>query len=214
MFADYDAGLTFARLARKYSVSAEWVRQIVRRRERTGEVAARRPVPERAPFRATHEAALRQAVAEAPDRDPGRPPRPARGRCQPGHPAQRPGRAQADAKTKSPRPAESQVRPAVARARAEFRAFQRALADPDRFVFIDETWVKTNMTRAYGRGPTSERVVEYVPHGHWMTTTFVAALRTTGLTAPMVVDGAINGDVFVAYVEQVLAPTLSRGTWS
>ena len=78
-------------------------------------------------------------------------------------------------------------------------------------MFIDETWVKTNMTRLYGRGPTSERVVEYVPHGHWLTTTFVAALRTTGLAAPMVVDGAINGDVFRAYVEQVLVPTLKPG---
>ena len=67
VFADYDAGRTFAQVARKYSVSAEWVRQIVRRRERTGEVAARRPVPKRAPFRATHAAVLRQAVAEAPD---------------------------------------------------------------------------------------------------------------------------------------------------
>ena len=78
-------------------------------------------------------------------------------------------------------------------------------------MFIDETWIKTNMTRLYGRGPTDKRVVEYVPHGHWMTTTFVAALRTTGLTAPMVVDGAINGDLFVAYIEQVLAPTLKPG---
>ena len=67
VFADYDAGLTFAQLARKFSVSAEWVRQIVRRRERTGEVAARRPVPKRVSFRARHEAALRQAVADAPD---------------------------------------------------------------------------------------------------------------------------------------------------
>ena len=67
VFADYDAGLTFAQLARKYSVSAEWVRQIVRRRERTGEVAARPPIPKRAPFRRTHEAALRRAVAETPD---------------------------------------------------------------------------------------------------------------------------------------------------
>ena len=71
--------------------------------------------------------------------------------------------------------------------------------------------MKTNLTRAYGRGPTSERVVEYVPHGHWLTTTFVAALRTTGLAAPMVVDGAINGELFVAYVEQILAPTLRPG---
>src|SRR5437764_5262014 len=67
VFADYDTGMTFARLARKYSVSAEWVRQIVRRREQTGEVAARRPIPKRVPFRRTHEAALRRAVAEAPD---------------------------------------------------------------------------------------------------------------------------------------------------
>ena len=67
VFADYDAGQTFAQVARKYSVSAEWVRQIVRRRERTGEVAARRPVPKRVPFRTSHEAALRRAVADAPD---------------------------------------------------------------------------------------------------------------------------------------------------
>ena len=67
VFADYDAGQTFAQLARKYSVSAEWVRQIVRRRERTGEIAARPPIPKRVPFRTSHEAALRRAVAEAPD---------------------------------------------------------------------------------------------------------------------------------------------------
>ena len=83
--------------------------------------------------------------------------------------------------------------------------------DPDRFVFIDETWIKTNLTRLYGRGPTHQRVLEAVPQGHWMTTTFVAALRTTGLTAPMVVDGAINGDLFVAYVTQILVPTLKPG---
>src|SRR5829696_2732940 len=70
VFADYDAGLTFAALGRKYSVSAEWVRQIVRRREQTGEVAARPPIPKRAPFRRTHEADLRRAVAEAPDLTP------------------------------------------------------------------------------------------------------------------------------------------------
>jgi transposase len=67
VFADYDTGQTFAQLARKYTVSAEWVRQIVRRRERTGEVAARRPVPKRVPFRQAHAAELRRAIAEAPD---------------------------------------------------------------------------------------------------------------------------------------------------
>jgi transposase len=67
------------------------------------------------------------------------------------------------------------------------------------------------MTRRYGRAPRGQRLVSAVPHGHWKTSTFVAGLRTSGLTAPLVVDGAINGDIFRAYVEQVLAPTLKPG---
>jgi len=67
------------------------------------------------------------------------------------------------------------------------------------------------MTRRYGRSPIGERLVDAVPHGHWQTTTFVAALRSTGLTAPTVIDGAMNGDVFVAYVQQQLVPTLQPG---
>ncbi len=65
--------------------------------------------------------------------------------------------------------------------------------DPDRLVFIDETWAKTNFTRLPGRCPRGKRLVAKVPHGHWKTTTFVAALRSTGLTAPTVIDGAIDG---------------------
>jgi transposase len=80
-----------------------------------------------------------------------------------------------------------------------------------RLVFIDETWVKTNMTRRYGRAKCGQRLVAAVPHGHWKTTTFVGALRCDGLTAPLVVDGAINGKLFLAYVEQVLVPTLRQG---
>ena len=76
---------------------------------------------------------------------------------------------------------------------------------------MDETWAVTNMARRYGRAPKGERLVGAVPHGHWKTTTFVAALGLAGLTAPMVVDGAMNGDLFVAYVEQVLVPTLAAG---
>jgi transposase len=83
--------------------------------------------------------------------------------------------------------------------------------DPDRFVFLDETWVKTNMTRLYGWGPTERRLVEPVPHGHWMTTTFVAALRAEGLVAPLVVDGAMTGDIFRAWVEQQLVHVLRPG---
>jgi hypothetical protein len=93
-------------------------------------------------------------------------------------------------------------RPDVAQRRAEWRVGQGGL-DPERLVFIDETWAKTNMTRPWGRAQRGTRLVAKVPHGHWKTTTFLAALRTTGLTAPLVVDGAINGEVFLAYVRQM-----------
>jgi transposase len=94
--------------------------------------------------------------------------------------------------------------------RDAWRAAQPTL-DPARLVFVDETWASTTMARRYGRAPAGERVVGPVPQGHWQTTTFVAALRSGGLTAPMVVDGAINGDLFTAYVAQVLVPTLQPG---
>jgi transposase len=101
-------------------------------------------------------------------------------------------------------------RPDVVERRDNWRVVQLGL-DPERLVFLDETWVKTNMTRTRGRAPEGDRLIAKVPHGHWKTTTFLAALRTTGLTAPLVVDGALNGAVFQAYVEQQLAPTLSPG---
>jgi transposase len=78
-------------------------------------------------------------------------------------------------------------------------------------VFIDETWAKDNMARLYGRAPRGSRLLGKVPLARWATTTFVAALRYDGLTAPMVLDGPINGAWFRAYVEQVLAPTLKAG---
>jgi len=81
----------------------------------------------------------------------------------------------------------------------------------ERLVFLDETWATTNMARRYGRAPRGERVVAAIPHGHWKTTTFVAGLRLDGLSAPLVLDGPINGEAFRAYVEQFLAPTLSPG---
>jgi transposase len=81
----------------------------------------------------------------------------------------------------------------------------------ERLVFIDETWATTNMTRICGRAKKGERLLAPVPHGHWKTTTFIGALRCDGLTAPMVVDGPVNGDIFRAYVEQVLVPTLKPG---
>jgi transposase len=80
--------------------------------------------------------------------------------------------------------------------------------DASRFVFLDETGTATNMTRRYGRCPRGERLVDATPHGHWQTTTFVAGLRSHGLTAPLVLDGPMTGEVFRAYVEQMLAPSL------
>jgi transposase len=83
--------------------------------------------------------------------------------------------------------------------------------DPARFVFLDETSAATNMARRYGRCAASERLVAAVPHGHWHTTTFVAGLRESGITAPLVLDGPMTGAAFLAYVEQFLAPTLTPG---
>ena len=83
--------------------------------------------------------------------------------------------------------------------------------DPASFVFIDETGVSTNMTRRYGWGPKGDRLVDASPYGHWRATTFVAGLRRAGLTAPLVLDGPMNGKAFRAYVVQFLAPTLSPG---
>jgi len=83
--------------------------------------------------------------------------------------------------------------------------------NPAKLVFIDETWTKTNMVRLRGRAPRGERLVAAVPHGHWQISTFIAALREDCLTAPCVIDGAVDGDLFVAYVEQILVPTLNPG---
>ena len=83
--------------------------------------------------------------------------------------------------------------------------------DSTRAIFLDETWASTNMTRTHGRCPHGQRLIMSVPHGHWKTTTFVVALTLQGLVAPTVVDGPMNGDIFVAYVEQQLVPVLKRG---
>ncbi|MFP4005067.1 MAG: IS630 family transposase [Alphaproteobacteria bacterium] len=83
--------------------------------------------------------------------------------------------------------------------------------DPERLVFIDETGASTKMARLRGRSAKGTRCRAPIPHGHWKTTTFVGALRLSGMTAPMTLDGAMNGPAFLAYVEQALAPTLKPG---
>ena len=106
-------------------------------------------------------------------------------------------------------PAE-QTRPDIARKRERWKAHQGKL-DPRRLVFLDETWVKTNMAPLRGWGLRGQRLDARVPHGHWKTLTFIAALRHDRIDAPCVIDGPINGELFTAYVEQVLAPTLAPG---
>ncbi len=97
----------------------------------------------------------------------------------------------------------------LARRRAWFAA--QPDLDPERLVFVDETGASTKMARLRGRALRGERCRASVPHGHWKTTTFVGGLRLSGMTAPMVLDGPMNGVAFRAWIEQGLAPTLRPG---
>jgi len=78
-------------------------------------------------------------------------------------------------------------------------------------VFLDESGASTQMARNYGRAPRGERVAEGTPHSHWHTVTMLAALTTRGLQSPMTIESATDGDVFLAYLEQVLCPQLQPG---
>jgi transposase len=100
-----------------------------------------------------------------------------------------------------------QDRPDIARKRAFWKKHQ-ASVDPRRLVFIDETWTKSNMAPLRGWAPRGERLHAKVPHGHWKTMTFIAALRSDRIDAPCVLDGPINARSFLAYVTQFLIPTL------
>ena len=82
--------------------------------------------------------------------------------------------------------------------------------DPTHLVFIDESGVLTNLLRRYGRGPRGQRVHDHAPYGRWQSNTFIGAVRLEGMTAPALIDGPIDHDSFLAYVEQVLVPTLRR----
>src|SRR5215472_155967 len=106
--------------------------------------------------------------------------------------------------------AAEQKRADVARARRRWMR-EQGMFDPARLVFIDETSTTTAMVRLRGRSPRGKRLIGYAPHGHWKTITFVAGLRKRGMTAPFVLEGAMNGPMFLAYVKQCLVPTLRRG---
>ena len=116
--------------------------------------------------------------------------------------------AMASPSKKSLRAAERK-RADVARARRRWIREQGFL-DPAHLVFIDETAVTTNMVRLNGWNPRGERLVSDVPMGHWETVTFIAGLRQTRVVAPMLIKGAMNGEAFLAYIEQCLVPTLKH----
>jgi len=101
-------------------------------------------------------------------------------------------------------------RPDIRAARHHWQATAPTL-DPARLVFLDESGVTTNLLRRYGRSRRGQRVADHAPHGRWQTSTFIAALRVRGLTAPGVFDGPMDGESFLAYVDQILAPTLQPG---
>ena len=103
-----------------------------------------------------------------------------------------------------------QERPDVARRRLQWATYQGHIA-PQRLVFIDETWTKTNMAPLRGWAPRGQRLKGRVPQGKWKTMTFLAALRHDRIEAPWLLDGPIDGASFRTYVETVLVPTLNRG---
>jgi transposase len=101
-------------------------------------------------------------------------------------------------------------RPDIARRRAQWTKYQNRIA-PERLVFIDETWTKTNMAPLRGWALRGRRLIAKVPHSQWETTTFVAALRHDRIEAPWFLEGPIDGESFRTYVERVLVPTLRPG---
>jgi transposase len=101
-------------------------------------------------------------------------------------------------------------RPDVARRRAQWIKYQNRV-EPERLVFIDETWTRTDMAALRGWAPRGQRLIAKVPHGRWKTMTFLAALRCDRIAAPWFLEGPIDGDSFRLYVEKVLLPTLRPG---
>ena len=205
---DSDAGMKAADVAAKYRVSGSWVRLLKQRRRDTGEVAPRVQRHGRRRMLAPHLHTLAALIAAHPDHTL------AALKDALGTPASVPTiwRAVRDLGVtvkKTVRPSEHD-RPDVAAARVAWQA-GASTWDPTRLVFLDETGVTTNLLRRYGRALRGARVQDHAPCARWQTSTFLAALRVTGLTAPGVFDGAMDGASFLAYVEQILVPTLHPG---
>mgnify|MGYP001365022720 CR=1 FL=1 len=203
VLADCDAGMKTKPVAEKYGVSRTWVRGLKQKRRETGDIAPGVPTGRPRKIDRDQLAALVKEDADATLAEL----RERLGvKCSLTAIWMVLDTLRITFKKKTLRAAE-QERPDVAEKRAAFRVEQLGL-DPRRLVFIDETWATTNMTRLRGRSPRGERVIDAVPHGHWKTTTLIAALDLTGIRCSMVLDGAVNRLAYDAFVEQVLVPTL------
>ena len=203
---DSDAGMKAADVAAKYRVSGSWVRRLKQRRRDTGEVAPRVQRHGRRGMREPHLHTLAALIAAHPDRTL------AELKDALATPASVPTvwravRALGLTVKKMVRPSEHD-RPDVAAARVAWHAAAPTW-DVAHLVWLDETGITTNLLRRYGRAPRGARV--HAPCGRWQTSTFLAAWRVTGLTAPGVFDGAIDGESFRTYIDQILVPTLHPG---
>ena len=205
---DSDAGMASKLVAETYAVSREWGDRLKQRRRETGEIAPRRQTRWRTPRLHAQLPRLAILIREHPDRTlvelqqalPTAASLPTIWRAV----------TKLGCRLKKTVHATEHARPDVAEARA---AWQQTAPtwDPARLVCLDESGVRTDLVRRSGRGQRGERVVDHAPDSRWHTTPFLAALRVTGLTAPAVFDGPIDGVSFLAYIEHVLAPTLRPG---
>jgi transposase len=209
VLADCDEGMTTRDVASKYRVCPAWVRRLKQRRRETGSIAPKGQRHGPPPRRSEQAARVAEAIEKAPDatldelrRDNDLP----IGAATLWRVIRELGLTY---KLKSLRAAE-QERPDVKRLRDGWAARLAGVA-VEHLVFLDETSATTKMTRRRGRSPRGKRLVMTAPHGHWKTTTLVVALRLGGLEAPTVIDGAMNGELFLAYVKQQLVPMLRKG---
>ena len=194
----------------KYRVSGSWVRLLKQRRRETGEVAPRVQRHGRRRMLEPHLHTLAALIAEQPDRTL------AELKDALGTPASLatiwravagPGRDHQKKRSGPPNTIDLPSRP-----RGVVWHAAAPTWDPTRLVFLDETGMTNTLLRRYGRALRGARVHDHAPCARWQTSTFLAALRVTGLTAPGVFDGAIDGASFLAYIEQILVPTLTPGT--
>ena len=203
----YDRGMRTKQIADLFQVSSSWARRVKQRRRETGETA---PRPRGgATVIKIDLARLAELVRQRPDATTRELHALLGADCCESAVGLALKRLGLSFKKKTIHAAE-QDRPDVARRRASWKRIQPRI-NAKRLIFIDETWTKTNMTRLRGRAPRGERLIDKTPHGHWKTTTLIAALGISGMRCSTVVDGAVNGDIFEAFVEQVLVPDLRPG---